>query len=400
MACFLVLALIALLCMGCGDDKGDGKVTVVIGEITDLTGPASPAIIPLHYVTQDVFRHYNEGGLIPGVELKLATYDQQFNPARDIPGWDWVRDRGAQVVQVVLAPTSEALKFRAEKDKVPIFSQSNTIPMIEPPGWVFTTAPSTSAQLRTILKWISEKHWDYTAEGRVPRIGHLAWRETMGIEQQDAVREYCLANPNEFEWVGGFLPPVASMSFAGEIEALKDCDYISVHAYAAAYFFRDFRARGYDATFFHEASAPAYRGFYVDMIGWEGLDGSITVTTDYWWDETNPIVDLAKELLDRYRPDQAEEMIYAGSTYVGAVSNQTAFCEIMRQAIEEGGVENFDGQAFYNAAAKFEIQMEGYPKRFFTETKRDLVDHVRVYEWSAEAEELVRVSEWLPLITG
>jgi len=40
MACFLVLALIALLCMGCGDDKGDGKVTVVIGEITDLTGPA------------------------------------------------------------------------------------------------------------------------------------------------------------------------------------------------------------------------------------------------------------------------------------------------------------------------------------------------------------------------
>jgi len=46
-ASFLVLALIAVLCFGCGDDKEkEEKVTIVIGEITDLTGPASPAVIP------------------------------------------------------------------------------------------------------------------------------------------------------------------------------------------------------------------------------------------------------------------------------------------------------------------------------------------------------------------
>jgi hypothetical protein len=44
MACFLVLALTALFGVGCGGGGEEGKVTILVGEIIDLTGPGSPAV--------------------------------------------------------------------------------------------------------------------------------------------------------------------------------------------------------------------------------------------------------------------------------------------------------------------------------------------------------------------
>ena len=40
-----------------------------------------------------------------------------------------------------------------------------------------------------------------------------------------------------------------------------------------------------------------------------------------------------------------------------------------------------------------------YPEWSFTETKRYLVDQVMIYEWSADAGDLVGVSDWLPFVT-
>jgi len=399
-ACFLVLALMAVLCLGCGGDKADGKVTIVIGEMTDLTGPASPAIIPFHYGLQDIIKYYNEEGFIPGVQLKAVTYDTHLNPARAIPGWEWCIERGAEVVQVMLATDAETLKTLAEREKVAIFTVSSTEYLEDPPGWVFGSSCLDTDQLRTMLNWISEEHWDYTAEGSVPKVGYCGWRDPMGIEQERALREYCQAHPDKFQWVDGFLAPVGTMSFRPEIEGLKDCDYVCPFGTAGAAFMKGFRAKGYDATFFSDASAPAFRGFYADMVGWEGLDGSVCVFMNRLWNETDPYIDLASEILYRYRADEAEEIINASSSYAGAIIINVMFLELLQEAIEEaGGAENFDGQAFYDAAIKFEVELEGFPKRFYTDTKRFLTDHVAVYEWSAEVEDLVRVSDWLPLIT-
>lgn len=91
---FLVFTLLATLCFACAEKEEEGKVTITIGEITDLSGPASPALLSVHYVTMDLVDYYNEEGLIPGVKLELVTYDCAYNPARDIPGYEWVRERG------------------------------------------------------------------------------------------------------------------------------------------------------------------------------------------------------------------------------------------------------------------------------------------------------------------
>ena len=43
-SCLMMLALVATLGLGCGDDEEEeGKVTITIGHISDMTGPAATA---------------------------------------------------------------------------------------------------------------------------------------------------------------------------------------------------------------------------------------------------------------------------------------------------------------------------------------------------------------------
>jgi hypothetical protein len=395
---FLVFTLLATLCFACAEKEEEGKVTITIGEITDLTGPASPALLSVHYVTMDLVDYYNEEDLIPGVKLELVTYDCAYNPARDIPGYEWVRGRGAKIIFAPIYSTAEILKYFAEQDKVPVVTSSPTELILEPPGWVFALGATFADQMRTVLKWIGENHWDYTAEGRVPKVGYVGWQQAASVDIAQAMREYCQAHPDKFEWGSSCLPPVGTMSFIGEAEKLKGCDYIGVFAYTPGFFIRDFQAKGYDATFISEASAGAYKGFFVDLVGWEGVDGLLSSTTQGWVSDPYPKLDLAKEILGQNHPAEADDLIRAGTGYVCGFVTFSIFFEMIRNAVAEVGAENFDGQAFYDASLDFEVQYDGFPRWYFTETDRSCVHDVAIYEWSAAVEDQVRRSDWLPLV--
>lgn len=82
--------------------------------------------------------------------------------------------------------------------------------------------------------------------------------------------------------------------------------------------------------------------------------------------------------------------------YIGGVQIYYFILDILREAIEAVGANNFDGQAYYDAALNYRVDMEGFPEWTFTETRRYLIEHVMVYEWSAEEEDLVRLSDWIP----
>ena len=400
-AFLLILTLLVPLSLSCGGGGGKG-VTITIGEITDLTGPGAPALIPLYYAVGDAASYYNDEGLIPGVKIKVVTYDMATDFARNIPGYDWVRQRGAKVIITLFVETAETIKPFAERDRVPLAALGTSMTLVESPGWVFSFNCPCRYETKTLLKWISEKHWDYTKG--VPKIGFVDWRGLYAEEAERATSEYCQAHPDQFQWAGGYLPPIGAMTWGGEVRKLKDCDYIvrGSGGPAIGAFIKEFRSRGFTATFIGASAMASFRGLLVDMCGWEALDGALTTSVCPWWNEPSPVVDMAKELLHRYHPGQAEEMIYAGSGYLGGFHNVYAIFEILKRAIEEVGAENFDGQAFYNAAINYTTTSalwKGYPRWGFSQTKRCLVDQVQVYEWSAEAEDLVRVSDWLPFVT-
>jgi ABC-type branched-subunit amino acid transport system substrate-binding protein len=394
----LALVLAVMLLPGCGGGGG-GTRTITIGEIIDLTGAGSPAMQYLHLALQDVIRQFNDEGLIPGVKMKLVSYDDMANPARTIPGYEWVRERGAKAVVCGYADMTEILKPFAERDKVPLFAQANTRSLLENPGWVFGLNAPTDLEIMTLLKWISANHWDY-AKG-IPKVGFASWSTVEGIATDKAISEYCQAHPDEFDYVAPVFAPQGAFDWSGYVGELKGCDFVYCGAPAGGYIIKEFTAKGYHTTFIGDSGQAAFLRFLADMDGWEALDGMLSICPAGWWTQPSPVINQAKELLQKYRAGQAADIMAAGNTYQGGMQASYVVLEILRNTIAEVGAENVDGQAIYNAAVKYKTEgtiWEGRPQWSFTETHRYIVGAVEIYEWSAENKDLVRLADWQPLI--
>jgi len=396
--CFLAVLVLATLGAGCGEEE-NGKVTITIGEIDDFTGPAGTYMAILSAGLQDTVRYYNEQGTIPGVEVKFLTYDTRLDPSRDIPGYEWLKERGSDVIIIGIISPGEVLKPFSENDKLPLCDLGTTFPMFNPPGWSFCFNPPIRWNTMTVMKWVSETQWDYSKG--VPKIAYVGWTGPFAIDVQNAMSDYCQNHPDQYEFGGAFLAPSGSVLWSGEIEKVKDCDIIfpGMMSTETSTFLTQYWARGYEAQLIGDSSISAYKGFLVDSLGWDRLDGFLTTECVPWWNEPTPIIQLIEDNLYKYRPGEAEEFIHMGSTYKGGAYNMHAILDIIRLAVEEVGAENFDGQAFYDAAVDYTANWDGCPEFSFTETKRVLAAYNQGYIWSAEAQDLVRASDWMPCVT-
>jgi ABC-type branched-subunit amino acid transport system substrate-binding protein len=392
----ILVVLVPLSALSCGDGDGGGKVTITVGFLTDFTGPGGPSIAKLFPVIKDLVKHYNDEDLIPGTKLRVISYDTRMDPARYIPGYDWLKERGAKLILTSLPGGADTVKPFAERDAIPIFSFLHGKAMMEPPGadWVFSITIPSGPEVKTLLNWISENHWDYT--NGIPKIGFYDWEESDGRERKAAIEEYCQANPYKFNLVGSFLTTSGTMNPIGEVEKLKNCDYIYAQSIQATYFIKNHRDSGYHAQFLGSSTTFGFYEFYQTMLGWERLDGLIITMVVPFWGEENPAVTLIKEFIDRYRPGKDPEDM--GASYWGALTQTQAMFEILRQAVEEVGATNLTGQAVRDVAVTYSLDYEGLPKYRFTQTVQYLVQETAVFEFSAETGGLVRLSGWLPFV--
>ncbi|MCP4612749.1 MAG: ABC transporter substrate-binding protein, partial [Planctomycetes bacterium] len=90
--------------------KAQETVKITIGNLSDLTGVSANAMGIINMALEDTVEYYNEQNLIPGVELEVITYDGQFNPARDISGYEWLKENGADLIFTAVPPTAVTLK--------------------------------------------------------------------------------------------------------------------------------------------------------------------------------------------------------------------------------------------------------------------------------------------------
>jgi len=397
-ACFMVLALVATLCFGCAEEKKE-KVTIVIGALTDLTGVAASALVPIQKALQANVNYVNEEELIPGVELKLVQYDSQYNPARALPGFDWLRERGAKVIFTEMADLAELLLNVAARDKVPVLTLSVTEPCYDPPGWVFCLNQDARHMMYTVMKWISD-HWDYDGTGRNPKIGTAGWAMPYGFAVKEGV-EYCLDHPDKFDYAGSYLSPSGTVSWSGEVEKLKDCDYIVLTTPGAlqpSTFAREFRDKGYTTKFVGLDSLSAYWDFMLEVIGSEGMDGALIGQTHPLWVFDNWLVDYLRDLAYTYYPDEAEKLISGNCGYISGGSQMYILIQCLRQAIEAVGAENFDGQAFYDTAVNFSLDLEGFEEMGWTPTERRIYRYIGMYEYSQEEGDFVVLKDWVRVI--
>ncbi len=402
LSCFLVLSLSAALFLGCStEEKEGGEPEIVLGRLTDLTGPAAASLVEIGRAVQDIVNYVNEENPIPGAKLKLINYDTKYDSSRYLTGYEWLKDKGAELIFSPLSSVGEILKDTLATDKVVLVSQGASIAQIDPPGWVFLVHSPVEYQTAALAKWIADEHWDYDAEGRKPKVGSVGWLHPYGVSMERGFRTYAQDNPDKFEWVVSALASTGTMTWSGEVQELKDCDYVIICApgIAPTTFMAEFRDREYAATFLGTDSSMAFKTLYVNKVGWDGLDGFLTTGAWRWWNTASTQVDLAKTLLyDNHSQADADATVAAGISYLGGFQALYLLIEILREAVAEVGAENFNGQAYYNAAVKYETQWQGYPEFAFSQTDRVAAEEIEVFEWSATEEDLVVVRSFMPVV--
>jgi len=399
MACFLALALVATLCLNCAEEEEEEKVTIVIGHLTDLTGVAAPALIPISKAFDANVEYFNEENIIPGVELKIVRWNSMYDIARAIPGFDWLRDQGATIIYTEMPEMAEPLIPFAKRDKTPVICHPGTVVLAEALGWAFCLNPTSSAQMRGVMKYIADE-WDYEGMGRKPKIGTAGWSTPYGNEVKLGA-EYCLDHPDKFDYVGSYMAPAGVVSWAGEVEKLKNCDYIVLTTPGAlqpATFAAEFQAKGYKAKFIGLDSLMAFWDFLLDNVGGEALDEALIGQYMPLWVFDNWVVDHLKDLAYRYYPDEADTLIYSNNAWLGGGAGTYFILECLREAIEEVGPENFDGEAFYNTAVDFRPDWEGFPEIGWGPTERLASRWQMIYEYSYEAGDFALVTGWVEVI--
>jgi len=408
----LAVLLLALpLSFACGSDNGDDGtppppdsstppaegVTLTIGNLSDLTAVASSAFEVINMGINDMVDYYNENNLIPGVEVKVITYDGQYDPSRDIPGWEWLRGHGADVIFAGAPHSVTTLQSRADSNEVMLFTTSAGMDLFTGPGYLFSLGTIAQYEAWTLMKWIAENHWDYKANGPA-KIGGAAWASAYETAFFDGMKEYAEVHPDQFEFVGGYFTPFGTFTWGPEVQALKDADYVFPCTACLAGFAKDYRNADGQATLIGNGAHVAFMGLVDDARAWDDIDGMLYILATKWWTDEGDLVDKSRELLFEKHSDSAEEIIRAGTGYL-TIYIPYIMLEIIRDAAETVGPENIDSQALYEAAESFSLTVDGVDLYSFAGKKiRSVADYYIVQEARANEKDLFSVSDWTPIV--
>jgi hypothetical protein len=252
-----------------------------------------------------------------------------------------------------------------------------------------------------MLKWIGD-HWDYEGAGRRPTIATVGWNDAWGVANETAASEYCEAHSDDFDYVGGYLAPVGTLTWAGEVTKTLNIDYVQVAANGGlmpASFMDQYRRAGGTGINFDTESQSAYVGFITDWAGWDAMDGKLNDQVWGWWSLPWPEVQYAKDVVYKYHSEaEADEVVRAGMGYLGGGSMQLFALRTVVATINRVGAENFSGQAYYDTAINFMEEWAGSMKGF-TPTRRYVTDDMIMLEWDADAEDLIMISDgWLKVV--
>jgi ABC-type branched-subunit amino acid transport system substrate-binding protein len=398
MACLLALALVATLGFGCAKQKKPaGEVDLVVGYLTDLSGPVSSVMKGVVVAMNDYLTWMQENDPIPGARIKVYNYDTKYDPSRELPGYDWVLSKGAILLHVGYVTMAEDLKDRSAADKIPMVCPSASIALLQPdPEWFFGYYPLYLQKVEAMLQWLTD------TEGTI-KLGLIGWQGSSGSECQTGITEFMDANPGKIDLVDSILTAPGTVSFPAEVERLKDCDYIWTDLVGAAEagFMKQYRDAGYNATFLGDSKIYNFWGMLKSAVGAEELDGTLVANVVGWWTDQTPLIELCNQILDdTHSPDDAayyREQL--GGLYYEALLQTYIWTEVFRDAVAQVGAANVDRQAWYNAAIHFERDnvglFEGYGKWSYSDTQRLPHPSVQVWKWDAASDGLVKVSDWI-----
>ena len=382
-------------------------VTIKIGLLTDKTGPAAQALIAVDAGMADVVRHFNENNLIPGVKLEVIEYDTAYDPSKDIPGYEFLKSKGADVICNGVPSAAITCKPRAEEDHMVMFSLTAAMPMYTPPGYVFCTDTPADALIYTTLDWLVENDPNYPAD-RPAKIGALGGEGPYAETIHAGVRAYVDAHPDQYELDEMALVSWQTVDYSNEVAKLLDCDYLVPPSTGKDIpaFMKQYRSAGGEARFLGTAAQIAYLGMLVQGAGYDVMDGMVFSVSYTWWNEEGESIDRVKQFLNDYHSEgEAATLKASGGAYRGGAGQWYGVCDIIAETINDVGIENFSSEALYDHAVGFEAEYDGNPWVYSADPEalpadqRTCWTHLGIHEMDAEIQELSRLSDgWIPVL--
>ena len=399
LCCILAVLLATPVLAGCGggEEEETETKTIVIGDLTDLTGPAANAMTPISWSLQDYCNYVNSEGLIHGVELQVVQYDTKYDTSRFSLGYDYVRSQGADVIWTGFPGCAEALKARAEIDGIAVIEASASVPVVDSPGAVFCEAGLMRGIVPAQLAWTYENHWEGTG---LATIGMASWNVAPNTDTEIALKKYCQENPGQYTLVGTSMVPAGTMTWSAEVAQFKDCDYVwfgSGGAVAPTTFIDQYRKGGGTATIISGGGTMcSYVGAITDKAGWAACDGLLESINWGWWTSDYKQTQLAIQLLQENHPSEATSMINRQAS--SALVNAHVAVELIRAVVKKIGTEDLSSRAIYEGLQDISISLSGYPTPTldYSDGNREGIQYFEIYEWSAAEQNLVLVSEWIP----
>ncbi len=369
-------------------------VVLTIGMSTDQSGAGAAVLSIVDDAVKDAIRYYEENNLIPGVQIKLVTYDNEYDAAKEVPAYNYLKSKGADIMIGNMPNTAVVLKPFINKDKMVFFSQSYTEQGFYPPGYLFSINVRTDMLVATMLEWISENDPDFPQD-RPARIGGANWDEPLSHSIFEACKKYAEEHPDKFKWEGHYLTG-RTFSWDVQVEGLKNCDYLMPPMAGLTTFAKAYRGNGYTGRFIGTDGHAAFMGLIEDAGLWEELDGMLLgLPVGYWTDDAE-LVNLAKEFVDAR--DTTQKYYDAGTSYLGPFISFYGMLSLIAAANSEVGAENLSSETLYTVAQKFSTDIGGH-QFGFSPTSRNAFDSFGLYELRAEDKNLFRVvPEWIPVI--
>jgi ABC-type branched-subunit amino acid transport system substrate-binding protein len=390
----LGVLLLATLPGLAGCAGGEEKVPeIVIGILTDSTGPAAYACTQTVDSFQDYFRMVEEEDPIPGVNIRFASYDMRTDYSRVPPGYVWLKTKGAMLMGIIHPSSMDILASRAEEDQIPL--AGTTAVALYQNEWAFTMYATNEVQIEAILMWIADT-WQGEGIPKVGHIGYSGYTTTAGYDR--GIAAFLEANPGEIDYVGTEAPPTGTTTWAGEVSKLKDCDFIVMTCVGPGVpsFIKEARARGYTGAFVSGIEAiPGFMKSIIAAVSSDQLYGLYHMGYWPWWNEDVPFVNDLKEAILEYHTDEAEDLMRESGPLTGWGWGMY-IADAIRRAVEEVGAENVDGLAIRDALAETNLTVEGFGNTWrFTENNHCLCLAQRAYEYLPAEDDWVAVSDWI-----
>jgi len=233
------------------------------------------------------------------------------------------------------------------------------------------------------------------------KVASVGWEDPYQNDVIAGMHDYA-ATDDRVEFIGGFTPPFGTLSWSSEIARTMNADFISLPTTGLALptFVEQSRGAGYKGEFICTDAIGGSVQLLVQKSGWGAIDGMLTAWGTLYWTEDIEKITRAKWTLENYRGTAAlAKQRQEGSGYSCVFASGTLWLDILREAVNRVGAENFNGQAFYDTAISYTgSPLEGYPELTYVGDQRWPLRHVALYEWSAAKEDLVRIGDWIPLI--